>query len=309
MNFLDLLKKEQNHLNGKIGKYMDDFIRRNQLWTPKQMFEQFMLQIENEIIHEDYTIFNPNKPDELSMKKAVNWLTTRDGEELVIKRMTKKFEKDIDVVDQKKPMIERVSFGKRWSPDEFYTINFGLKTGVGYIPMEEFKNLRDIPWTVEFINNELSKYNKTLTDVLTQLCESPLEKIFSDFWLKNICKNDSPALIPEVCGFRRLFYYYEFKGENYRTRQEIPRQNQDKWSSVKSHNFRYDFALINYKRQKIGFIELDGFEYHKSRPAQTKDSIKRNHAMRINCNLFNFTSKRINDDIESVFNEIEDFVR
>jgi len=308
MSYSDLIKKEQNHLSGKIGKYMDDYVRRNQLWNPKQMFEDFMLYIGDEISQGLFTIFLPGQDSELSMERAVKWLTTPQGKELVMSRMIKKYEKDADIANKKKPIIERVFFGKKWSKSEFYMLNYGMKTMAGYIPMDAFKRLSDIPWSNGFFNKELKRYNKTLKDVIIQLSESHLEKRFYEYWLDRFYKSEFPALIPEICGFRGLFYYYEFIGNNYGTWDEIPGTMEEKWGMVKNHNFRYDFGLINYKRQKICFIELDGFENHKSRLAQTIDSIKRNHAMKLNCTLFNFTSKRINEDIDSVFKKLEPFI-
>jgi len=309
MKYSDLIKKEQQHLSGKIGKFMDDYIRRHQVWNPKQMYQDFMLKIEDEISQDLYTIFIKDyPPGGLSMKSAVIWLTTNNGRELVLTRMINKYEKERDVANRRKPIVEKVRFGKKWDSNQFYEITYGMKTSVGYIPMTEFKKLSDIPWSVGFVNMELSKIGKSLEEILIQLSESPLEQKFYKYWLENYCRDDIPALIPEVCGFRTSFYYYEFNDNFYGKWEEIPGSREEKWSGVQYHNFRYDFVLINYKRQKIGIIELDGFEHHKTRTAQTIDSIKRNQAMKLNCDLFNFTSKRINEDIDSVFKEIEDYI-
>jgi len=308
MKYSNLISKEKNHLSGKIGKFMDDYIRRNQLWNPKQMLEAFMQKIEDEIQKGLYTVFYFGVGMELSMERAIKWLKTSEGRELVMNRMIKKYEKDVDIANNKKPIIERVFFGKKWSKSEFYMVNYGMKTMAGYVPMEEFRKLKDIPWSVGFLNKELIQYNKSFKDVLEQLSESHLEKKFYKYWLEKYYHKDFPALIPEICGFRRLFNYYEFKGDLFGTWDEIPGTTKEKWSLVKNHNFRYDFGIINYKRQKICLIELDGFKYHKDRMTQTIDSIKRNHAMKLNCTLFSFTSKRINDDIASVFSEIETFI-
>lgn len=309
MNYSDLIKKEQNHLNGKIGKFMDDYIRLNQVWNPKQMYQDFMQKVEDEIKQDSYTVFLAGyPPGGLSMEKAVKWLLSDSGREFVQSRMRSKYEKERDTAYQRKSIIVRVRCGKKWDKNKFYEISYGMKTLTGYMPMSEFKKLSDIPWSVGFVNKELTKRGKSLTEILQQLCESPLEQKFFQHWLENYYKEDNPALIPEVCGFRSYFYYFEHNENFYGNWEEIPGTPQEKWTKVKYHNFRYDFVLINYKRQKIGIIELDGFEHHKTRKSQIIDSIKRNQAMKLKCDLFNFTSKRINEDIESVFKEIEDYI-
>jgi very-short-patch-repair endonuclease len=56
-------------------------------------------------------------------------------------------------------------------------------------------------------------------------------------------------------------------------------------------------------------VELDGFEYHKTREQQTIDSIKRNNASALGISLLTYTSKRINEDINAVFREIDIFLK
>lgn len=102
---------------------------------------------------------------------------------------------------------------------------------------------------------------------------------------------------------RAKFYYYNYENNNYSSRQEIPYK--EIISPIKSINFRYDFLVINFQKQKIAFIELDGFEFHKTREQQTIDSIKRNTASKLGIPILTFTSKRINDDIEAVFKELD----
>jgi len=112
------------------------------------------------------------------MYRAINWLTTDNGRELVISRMANKYEKEREVANKRKPVVEKVRFGKKWVTNQFYEISYGMKTSVGYIPMSDFKRLSDIPWSVGFVNKELSKIGKTLIEILQQLSESPLEQKF-----------------------------------------------------------------------------------------------------------------------------------
>lgn len=163
-----------------------------------------------------------------------------------------------------------------------------------------------MPWTVEHVNKELKeKYNSNLSDCLSILSESYLEKKFVEYWKNNYYKNEVPAIIPEVSGFRNQFYYFVYKDNIYSSKNEILEEIE---SVITYVNFRYDFLIINFRKQKFAFIELDGFHYHKTRKQQTIDSIKRNNSSNNGIPLFTFTSKRIIEDIENVFKELEIFL-
>ena len=133
-----------------------------------------------------------------------------------------------------------------------------------------------------------------------------MEKKFVEYWKQNYASVSNPAIIPEVCGFRSNFYYFTHNENIYSQKLEII---EEITTRVKNVNFRYDFLVVNFKQQKIAFIELDGFEHHKTRQQQTIDSIKRNNASKNKVVLFTFTSKRINEDIKSVFNELESYLK
>ena len=290
---------------------MDAYIRQHKVWTPKQMHESFFEKVQEEVDSNSFTYEQRDSEITWTSEPAIRWLNTENGQKLAMDRFTKKYEKDKPVADRKSPLVERVRFGLNWDNTKYGDINFGLKGGYNFIGVKELESLTVLPWTIEHVNNELeSKYEKDLLYYLNNLSTSYLEKIFAEHWVKEFYDDESnPALIPEVCGLRAKFYYYEINGGIYSTIQEIPINYFENYNDTKVKNFRYDFLIANFKRQKIAFIELDGFEYHKTRDAQTIDSIKRNTASSKGISLLTFTSKRINEDIEAVFLEIKEFLK
>lgn len=193
---------------------------------------------------------------------------------------------------------------------KYFDINFGLKDGHNFIETNELKNLSVIPWTIEHVNNELDeKYDTNIVECLNKLSTSHLEKIFIEYWTKHYYQDNNPAIIPEICGLRSKFYYYKYGGNIYTTKKELPSNYIENLNELKNVNFRYDFLVANFKKQKVAFIELDGFEFHKSRQQQTIDSIKRNTCSLANISLLSFTSKRITEDIDAVFKELDDYLK
>lgn len=311
IEFNELEKTQKNFLNGKISQFMDAYIRQHKVWTPEQMQFDFNTKVEKEITNGNY-LPNPEyrTPESDHFLKirldALKWMTTINGKEKSLNQFTKKFLKHNPVANRKSPIVERVRFGLKWDNKQFYDINFGLKETYRFKETTELENIEYLPWTVEHVNTELKeKYNCDILECLNKLSTSHLEITFKEFWKNNYYSPNNPSLIPEVCGFRSNFYYYTYKENIYTKKSEIL---EIITSPLKNINFRYDFLVVNFKNQKIAFIELDGFEHHKTRKQQTIDSIKRNNASNNNVSLFTFTSKRINEDIKSVFKELELFL-
>lgn len=311
IGFTDFQKQQQNFLNGKISQFMDAYIRQHKVWTPTQMLSDFNDKVNEELAKGDYLLdpkyaeYNTAESENFLKIRldAIKWLTTDDGGKFTLSRFEKKYQKHKPVAERKSPIIERVRFGLKWDESQYYDINFGLKDEYRFKETKELENIKYLPWTVEHVNTELQeKYNCSIKDCFEKLSISFLEKKFLDYWMKNFYSSSHPCLIPEVCGFRSTFYYYSYKDNIYSKKAEILEKIT---SPVKPINFRYDFLLVNFKKQKIAFIELDGFEYHKTRQQQTIDSIKRNTASLNNVSLFTFTSKRIKEDLDSVFSELE----
>ncbi len=309
MEYSELETKDKRHLNGRLSQFMDAYIRQHKVWTPEQMHSDLFDKIEDEISKRRFTRETRAKEIIWTSEPAIKWLNTKTGRQHTLERFQKKYEKDKPIADRKSPLVERVRFGLNWGVDNYFDINFGLKGGYNFIETDELKKLDLTPWTIQHVNHELSeRYNTDLIKCLKKLSTSHLEKLFIDYWIRNYYHNDNPAIIPEVCGLRGKFYYYVYEQNIYTTSQEIPDNCFGLSEEVKAVNFRYDFLVANFKKQKIAFIELDGFEFHKTREKQTIDSIKRNNASIAEISLLTFTSKRITEDIDAVFRELSDYL-
>jgi len=312
--FENFEKIQKNFLNGKIAQFIDVYIRKNKVWSVEQIHTEFLEKINSEIKNGDYLI-DPKYEDIITLENkqilekkvlALNWLTTENGKILTLDRFNQKLQNTKIIADRKSPIIDRVSFGMKWDENLFYEINFGRKSKYSYLQSKELEKIDINPWTIKHVNSELAeKYDCNILNCLEKLSTSYLENKFVEYWKQNYYSENRPALIPEVCGLSSKFYYFKYKDNIYTQKSEILEETTERVNIV---NFRYDFLIVNFKNQKIAFIELDGFENHKTRTQQTIDSIKRNNASKNKIVLFTFTSKRINEDIKSVFKELESFL-
>lgn len=115
-------------------------------------------------------------------------------------------------------------------------------------------------------------------------------------------------MIPEICGFRAKFWYYECKGYVYASHKELPVV--DDPSDIKPKNFRFDFFVSNTKKKKKAvLIELDGHEHHKTKAQRIIDSIKRNEAASLGIPVVVFTGTQLHADIEACFASIDDILK
>ena len=307
-------KIQKNFLNGKISQFIDVYIRKNKVWSAEQIHTEFLEKVNSEIKNGDYLIdpkyesLVSEENKQIVEKKivALKWLTTENGKILTLERFNQKIQNTKIIADRKSPIVDRVTFGLKWDEKLFFEINYGRKGKYSYLKSKELEMIDVIPWTIKHLNLELiEKYNCNILDCLEKLSTSYLETKFVEYWKQNYYFEEKPAIIPEVCGLSSRFYYFTHKDNIYSQKSEILEEITERVNIV---NFRYDFLIVNFKTQKIAFIELDGFENHKTRKQQTIDSIKRNNASKNKIVLFTFTSKRINEDIKSVFNELQTFL-
>ncbi|OYX85390.1 MAG: hypothetical protein B7Y83_04860 [Flavobacteriales bacterium 32-34-25] len=312
--FENFEKIQKNFLNGKISQFIDVYIRQNKVWSAEQIHSEFLEKINSELKNGDHLIdpkyehlvSEENKQVVEKKILALNWLTTENGKILTINLFNRKIQNTKVIADRKSPIVDRMSFGLKWDKNLFFEINYGRKSKYSYLESKELEKLSINPWTIKHVNLELAeKYNCNILNCLEKLSTSYLENKFVQYWKQNYYFEDKPAIIPEVCGLSSKFYYFTHKDNIYSQKSEILEEITERVYIV---NFRYDFLIVNFKTQKIAFIELDGFENHKNRKHQTIDSIKRNNASKNKIVLFTFTSKRINEDIKSVFNELEAFL-
>lgn len=316
IEFESFEKIQKNFLNGKISQFMDVYIRKNKVWSSEQIQTFFWEKINTEIKNGDYIINTEHEHliskenKEILNKKleAINWLNTENGKKFSLYRFNLKFQNSKIIADRKSPIIDKLCFGLKWNKNLFFEINYGRKGKYSYLDTKELEKINVTPWTIKHVNLELEeKYNCNIFNCLELLSTSYLEKRFVQHWKDNYAFEDNiPAIIPEVCGLTSKFYYFMYKDNIYTLKSEIL---EDITEKIKIVNFRYDFLVVNFKNQKIAFIELDGFENHKTRSQQTIDSIKRNNASNNKIVLFTFTSKRIIEDINSVFKELENFLK
>ncbi|MEK4870021.1 MULTISPECIES: hypothetical protein [unclassified Niallia] len=278
MEYQDFSQEQKWYINGVLGKYMDTYVRDHLIWTPEQMYHDFIEYLRSfhkkgwygKQSYKNGVYSFLNKEEEL-------WMVSEDAEEFILSRFQKKYEKNFKLARKKGPLIDRVRLGYRWNEDLFFDINYGLYKGShNYKKTEIVEGESLIPWTVEHVNTELAGYDTDLPTVLESLSTSPIEKMFYQYWLDNYYKKDTsfPAIIPEVCGTRSFFWAEQCNGHYYLKLSDIP-DKERRMHDTNSTNIRFDFQILNWCKQKMLFVELDGHEYHKTVEQRSKDAIKR----------------------------------
>jgi hypothetical protein len=202
------------------------------------------------------------------------------------------------------PLEKRLRFGIYHEHE--YDINFGLKEnegGYGFISDEKFAALLNEydPWSIKHANQELgTKHNTDLKIVLEQLAEPGIEQKLAEHWLENYYSDDkNPALIPQLRGAGGKFWV-----------------NKDEFGAYKLGDtdfgdtvavVRFDFALINYKKQKKLLIELDGHECHKTKTQRNNDAVKRKIATKHGWDMLVFTGTQITNEFDSIAEELKEY--
>lgn len=302
MRYEDLATKQKYHVNGVIAKFMDNYIRNNLTWTPEQIYSALYKAVDEQHQKGWYGPKEKIDGEWVDIYYQGNaWLTTPDAKDYIMNMLNKKYEKNKKLARKDSPLVERARFGLKWDTTKFYDINWGLKNGSDFEKTDIVENNEMIPWSITHVEHELkTKYNKDLKAVLSELCCSPIEIKFYKEWL-SLCfgDKDNPALIPEFCGTRQMFYCYRDPNGLYSF-------NYSEDSSPV--NVRYDFAIINYNKQKMLFIELDGHDYHKTKDQRINDSIKRTIATNEGWQMNVITGTQIVQDISAVFNSMRDYL-
>lgn len=288
---------------------MDAFIRQHKVWIPEQMFEEFQTQLREAVSKKQFNRSYKCGVEVWNSSVSDKWLLSEEGQKVCIERMQRKYEKDTPIARANSPIVERVRFGLFWDQTMFFDISFGLKLGHSYIETEKLKKYPHTPWSILHVQEQLnSLYQSNLENALKSLSNSPIEIAFYKYWLENYFKNsENPALIPEVCGFRAKFYYYEFEDKIYSSHNEIGKPFD--LGDVHPKNFRFDFFVSNTRKNKAVLIELDGQEFHKTKSQRIIDSIKRNEAAKLNIPVVVFTGTKIKENIESCFLSIENILK
>lgn len=301
MKYEDLGKEQKMHVNGVLSKFMDNYIRNNLIWTPEQMYVALYKEIDAQHRNGWYGCQEMVNGEWIFPYYEGNlWITTSDAKEYIIKKFEAKYVKNNKLARRDSPLVERARFGLKWDKELFYDINWGLKDGSNFEKTYLVENNNMIPWSIAHVEHELmTKYKKNIMTVLLELSKSPIEKKFYEEWLSSYYNNKkNPAMIPEFCGTRRMFYCYrDVKG----------RYSFEMSEDCVAVNVRYDFAVINYNKQKKLFIELDGHDYHKTKDQRINDSMKRCIATNEGWQMNVVTGTQINQNVRGVFNSMEDY--
>lgn len=312
MNYSEFNQPQKWYVNGVLAKYMDTYIREHLIWTPEQMYHDLINYLTSNhkkgwygkktYIDGEWVFIN--KAEEL-------WLVSKDAEAHIMEVFTRKYKKNLKLARTKGPLIDRLRFGYRWDDNLFYDINYGLQKGShNYKKTDIVEGETLIPWTIEHVNAELSGYDIDLPTVLTKLSRSPIEQLFYKHWLDKYYSLDHslPALIPEICGTRAMFWAKKYRDTYYLKTSDIPRKLWSDDHIPRSVNIRFDFVIINWYKQKMLFIELDGHEYHKTVEQRSQDAIKRSIATNHGFQLNVYTGTQINRNIEACFDSIKNFL-
>ncbi len=300
MTYNDLESEQKAHVNGVLAKFMDAYIRTHLIWTPEQMYVDFLKKIKAQHSQGDYGKCEIQGAKLIYLYKKGNlWLETEDAKFYIMDKFTKKYRKNKKLARKDSPLIERARFGLRKDKERFFDINYGLKNGSDFQKTENVENLTVYPWSIEHVENELSeKYGLELREVFEKLSLSPIEQIFYNRWFERFyADKKNPAMLPEFCGARNMYYCYEKNGKYFIEPTEGSRPI----------NVRFDFAVLNYTKQKMLFIELDGHDYHSSKKQRINDSVKRAIATQNGWQLNVITGTQIHGDVDGVFDMMEEY--
>lgn len=300
MKFQDLDKNQQNHIYGVLAKYMDSYIRHILVWTPEQMYCDLMDELRGQHKKGWYGAkYLINGKWTFKFKEGQLWMVSESAKSFIIARFNNKYEKNNKLARKKSPLIDRARFGLRWNSNMFYDINYGLKDEYNFEKMDIVEDNDLIPWSIKHIETELQqKYSKSLLDILKNLSSSPIEIEFYEGWLNRYYSdNNNPGLMPEFCGTRKMFYCYK-NGEEYTLKYD---------SDYDAINVRFDFAVVNFSKQKMLLIELDGHDFHKIKKQRINDSIKRTIATNNGWQMNVITGSQIARDIDIVFQSMDEY--
>ncbi len=179
MEFKDFDKSQQGHLNGDVGTFIDNKIRKEQIWCAEQIFEDYydrMMERHKKGLYGSER--NENGVMVFPIEDIEKWMETDDAKAIVMSRIEKKLKETVAkrIARSKSPLTKRVSFGHKWVGNEYFDVTFGVQERVtDQISQEELSSLPYKPWTIEHVETILkSKYGKSLPDTLQLLSKSPI---------------------------------------------------------------------------------------------------------------------------------------
>lgn len=282
MNYNELATRDKQIINGLLSAYSDKIIRRKIIWSPIQMYSEFM---------EYLKMWGLNEPEKHNLKK---WLNSDSAKPHILLFFEKKINKYNILSVKKPPVVENIIFGLDWDNDLYFNINYDI-----YKKAHDLQSDNVTPYSIEHVERELQKYSIDLKTTLSKLSRSPIEIKFYNEWFKRYYSNkNNPALIPEFCGSPYPYYCYKHEGTYVLNRKSY----KDKYVKV-----RYDFAIINNEKQKKLLIELDGHDHHSALDDRVNDSVKRIIATKNGWQLNVITGSQITRNIDDVFDSMSNF--
>lgn len=301
MKYSELDSLQKQHVNGVLSQFMDNYIRTHLIWTPEQMYEALYEMVDQQHKEGCYGLRSyKNGKWEEPYVVGSKWITSPDAKSYIIGKFETKYQKNKKLARKDSPLIERARFGLKFNAELFYDINYGLQNGHCFQKTENVENSVVLPWSIDHVERELSsKYNTNLRLVLEHLSTSPIEIMFFEHWFQRYYGNkNNPAIIPEFCGDRQMYYCFKDLDDRYTLEYD---------KDYQPVNVRFDFAVVNFSRQKMLLIELDGHDYHKTKDQRLNDSVKRAIATRNGWQLNVITGTQIHNDIDAVFNMMDDY--
>lgn len=276
---------------GKLFQYKDAQLKSGgKFYSPENLIEKFYAQISTAkyITEQQKAWF----ADAGNRQKLQQWAADYQQEKP-------------ELFGRNTPLEKRLQFGIYREHE--YDINFGLKEtgeGYGFISDEKFAALLNKydPWSIKHVNKELgTKHSIDLKSVLEQLAEPGIEQKLAEHWLENYYSDDkNPALIPQLYGTGKKFWVKKENGL-YKI-GDVDFDCDPDFTVV-----RFDFAVINYRKQKKVLIELDGQESHKTHAQRSKDAVKRNLAGKHGWEFKVYTGGQITHEFDAVIEDLKDF--
>lgn len=276
---------------GKLFQYKDAQLKSGtKFYNPENLIEKFYAYISTrkDITEQQKAWF----AEQASRQKLLQWAAAYQQEKP-------------ELFGRNTPLEKRLQFGiYKW--DE-YDINFGLKEteeGYGFINDTDFAALlgQYDPWSIKHVEKELQeKHNTNLQNALEKLSLPGIERKLANEWLEKYYQDDkNPALIPQLRGTGKKFWV---KKEN-----DLYKIGDVDFSGGTGFTvIRFDFAVINYRKQKKLMIELDDQESHKTHIQRSKDAVKRNLAGKLGWEFKVYTGAQITHEFDEVMEELKEY--
>lgn len=271
-----LSPERRNSLQGCLSAFCDIALRKEQIWSPEQLFQL----LETWIKSGEKAILPGDFQDQELARFCQHYLSQRL----------------LDYSRHPVPLLIQDA-QSHYNNKKVSDIRYGwdMKTGTGRKMAKSSLPPISTAFTVAHANQYISTSGpfRDLIKLLETTSRSHLERLFYQEWLLRYYAEDAPALIPEVhrfstgkdrCG-ERSFTYCDDRG--------FP------------HKGRVDFLVYNARAGVAAFIELDGHASHKTVEQRQIDAMKRNVCAEAEVPLYVFTYQDIEHSMDSVMKRLD----